>query len=151
MLVRREKLATYQEQGLNPFGGKFVRTAMAQEMHDSYAAFSKEELETKDEEVTIAGRVMTKRGKGKVGFAHLQDSSGQVQIYVRKDEIGEEAYDVFKTIDIGEIVGVTGIVFKTNVGELCVIVKEFQLFTKSLRRLTENNYGRKDVEQRYRK
>src|SRR5690625_7581074 len=98
MLVRREKLATYQEQGLNPFGDKFVRTAMAKEMQDSYAAYSKEELETKGEEVTIAGRVMTKRGKGKVGVAHLQDSSGQIQIYVRKDEIGEVAYDLFKTI-----------------------------------------------------
>src|SRR5690625_7267883 len=94
---------------------------------------------------------MTKRGKGKVGFAHLQDSSGQVQIYVRKDEIGEEAYDVFKTIDIGDIVGVTGIVFKTNVGELSVIAKEFQLLTKSLRPLPEKHHGLKDVEQRYRK
>jgi len=151
MLVRREKLATYQEQGLNPFGDKFVRTAMAKEMQDSYAAYSKEELETKGEEVTIAGRVMTKRGKGKVGFAHLQDSSGQIQIYVRKDEIGEVAYDLFKTIDIGDIVGVTGIVFKTNVGELSVIAKEFQLLTKSLRPLPEKYHGLKDVEQRYRK
>src|SRR5690625_6428131 len=74
-------------------------TAKAKEMQDSYSSNYKEEIETKGEEVTIAGRVMTKRGKGKVGFAHLQDSSGQIQIYVRKDEIGEVAYDLFKTID----------------------------------------------------
>src|SRR5690625_5055535 len=124
---------------------------MDKEMQESYAAYSKEELETKGEEVTIAGRVMTKRGKGKVGFAHLQDSSGQIQIYVRKDEIGEVAYDLFKTIDIGDIVGVTGIVFKTNVGELSVIAKEFQLLTKSLRPLPEKYHGLKAVDQRYRK
>src|SRR5690625_6910737 len=99
MRVRREKLAAYKEQGLNPFGGKFTRTHVAKELHALYHSFSKEELETKNEHATIAGRVMTKRGKGKVGFAHLQDSSGQIQIYVRKDEIGEEAYKVFKTID----------------------------------------------------
>ena len=151
MVVRREKLATYREQGLDPFGGKFVRTHVASELQDLYSSLSKEELEEKDAQATIAGRVMTKRGKGKVGFAHLQDSSGQIQIYVRKDEIGEDAYEFFKTTDLGDFVGVTGVVFKTNVGELSIIAKEFQVLTKSLRPLPDEYYGLKDIEQRYRK
>src|SRR5690625_3084253 len=101
MHVRREKLATYEEKGLNPFGGKFERTHGATELKDLYETFSKEELEEKNDQVKIAGRVMTKRGKGKVGFAHIQDLSGQIQIYVRKDAIGDDAYEVFKTTDIG--------------------------------------------------
>ncbi len=150
MLVRREKLAGYKEKGLDPFGGKFVRTSVAKELHEQYDTFSKEELEEKNDQATIAGRVMTKRGKGKVGFAHIQDATGQIQIYVRKDEIGEEAYDIFKTIDIGDIVGVSGTMFKTNVGELSVSATEFELLTKSLRPLPEKYHGLKDVEQRYR-
>src|SRR5690625_7236454 len=98
---------------------------MDKEMQESYAAYSKEELETKGEEVTIAGRVMTKRGKGKVGFAHIQDATGQIQIYVRKDEIGEAAYDIYKTVDIGDIIGITGKMFKTNVGYITVYASEF--------------------------
>src|SRR5699024_9987624 len=99
----------------------------------------------------IAGRIMTKRGKGKVGFTHIQDKSEQIQLYVRKDEIGEEAYEVFKTVDIGDIVGVTGIVFKTNVGELSIQVKEFTLLSKSLRPLPDKYHGLQDIELRYRK
>ncbi|MGM8213015.1 lysine--tRNA ligase [Virgibacillus sp. W0430] len=150
MRVRREKLAAHKEQGLDPFGGRFLRTHLAAELHEGYEAFSKEELAEKAVQATIAGRVMTKRGKGKVGFAHIQDSSGQIQLYVRKDEIGEAAYEIFKTIDIGDIVGVTGLVFKTNVGELSVQVNEFELLTKSLRPLPEKYHGLKDIEQRYR-
>ncbi|HLR41543.1 MAG TPA: lysine--tRNA ligase [Virgibacillus sp.] len=150
MSVRRDKLQSYQDQGLNPFGGKFHRTHLATELKEQYDGFSKEELEEKEDLVTIAGRLMTKRGKGKAGFAHLQDVSGQIQIYVRKDEIGEEAYDIFKSADIGDIIGVTGVMFKTNVGELSVKPSEFHLLTKSLRPLPEKYHGLKDVEQRYR-
>src|SRR5690625_929185 len=150
MAVRREKLATYREQGLDPFGDKFVRTHVAQELHDLYGEFTKEELEEKNEEVTITGRVMTKRGQGKVGFAHIQDASEQIQLYVRQDALGEETYDIYKTIDIGDIVGVTGVMFKTNVGELSIAVNKFELLTKSLRPLPEKYHGLKDIEQRYR-
>lgn len=150
MRVRREKLASYKEQGLDPFGGKFNRTHVAKELKDLYDHFSKEELEEKEVEVTVAGRLMTKRGQGKASFAHIQDASEQIQIYVRQDAIGEELYGVYRTIDIGDIVGVTGVVFKTNVGELSIAVKEFQLLTKSLRPLPEEYYGLKDIEQRYR-
>lgn len=150
MQVRREKLDTYREQGIDPFGGKFNRTHLAKDLIAKYDQFSKEELEEKTDKVTIAGRMMTKRGKGKAGFAHVQDLSGQIQIYVRKDMIGEENYDIFKSTDMGDIVGVTGLMFKTKVGELSVKATEFTLLTKSLRPLPEKYHGLKDIEQRYR-
>lgn len=93
---------------------------------------------------------MTKRGKGKAGFAHLQDLKGQIQIYVRKDAIGEDSYEFFKTADLGDIIGVRGTVFKTNVGELSIKAQEVEYLTKSLRPLPEKFHGLKDVEQRYR-
>ncbi|WP_339230695.1 lysine--tRNA ligase [Oceanobacillus sp. FSL K6-2867] len=150
MRVRRDKLNDYREQGLDPFGEKFSRTHLATELIEKYDRYSKEELEEITDTVTIAGRLMTKRGKGKAGFAHMQDLSGQIQLYVRKDAIGEEAYEVFKTTDLGDIVGVTGVMFKTNVGELSVKATEFHLLTKSLRPLPEKYHGLKDIEQRYR-
>src|SRR5699024_7578942 len=89
-------------------------------------------------------------GKGKVGFAHIQDASGQIQLYVRKDEIGEEAYELYKTLDIGDILGVSGVMFKTNTGELSIQVKEFSLLAKSLRPLPDKYHGLQDIEMRYR-
>lgn len=138
------------DSGLDPFGGRFERTHTAIEMESQFEGLSKEQLEEEEIEVTIAGRIMTKRGKGKAGFAHIQDLTGQVQIYVRKDAIGDEQYDIFNTVDIGDIVGVSGIAFKTKVGELSVKVKQFSLLTKSLRPLPDKFHGLKDVEQRYR-
>ncbi|GGK01271.1 lysine--tRNA ligase [Lentibacillus kapialis] len=150
MRVRREKLDFYHEKDVNPFGGKFNRTHYATDLNSMYDQFSKEELEQKEDNVTIAGRVMTKRGKGKAGFAHVQDLSGQIQIYVRKDMIGDEAYEIFQSADMGDIVGVSGVMFKTKVGELSVKAMTFTLLTKSLRPLPEKYHGLKDVEQRYR-
>ncbi len=115
-----------------------------------YGEFSKEELEEKAISVSIAGRIMTKRGKGKAGFAHIQDLHGQVQIYVRKDAVGDEEYELFKTADLGDLVGIEGKVFKTNVGELSVKATSFTLLTKSLRPLPDKYHGLKDIEQRYR-
>ncbi|MGR9047944.1 lysine--tRNA ligase [Halobacillus faecis] len=151
MRVRRDKMNTHREQGIDPFGDKFDRTDYAQDLIEKYDQYTKEELEEKQFPTTIAGRIMTKRGKGKAGFAHIQDLTGQIQLYVRKDEIGEEAYDnLFKSADLGDIVGVTGVMFKTNVGELSVKAAEYQLLTKSLRPLPEKFHGLQDVEQRYR-
>ncbi|KHE72898.1 lysine--tRNA ligase [Halobacillus sp. BBL2006] len=150
MRVRREKMNSYREQGLDPFGSKFERTDYAQDLQEKYDQYSKEELEEKQIPATIAGRIMTKRGKGKAGFTHIQDLTGQIQLYIRKDAIGEEAYEVFQTADLGDIVGVTGAMFKTKVGELSVKAGEFQLLTKSLRPLPEKFHGLQDVEQRYR-
>ena len=150
MQVRREKLEAYREQGYNPYGGKFERSHLMKELADRYESLSKEELEGEEIEVVVAGRVMTKRGQGKVGFAHIQDSSGQLQIYVRKDSIGEDSYEIYRTVDIGDVIGVKGTMFKTNMGELTVAVNEFDLLSKSLRPLPDEYYGFKDVEQRYR-
>ncbi|WP_226530417.1 lysine--tRNA ligase [Metabacillus niabensis] len=148
--VRREKLHNLREKGLDPFGKRFERTHQTEDIIAEYSEFEKEELEEKEASVTIAGRIMTKRGKGKAGFAHIQDLTGQIQIYVRKDEIGEEAYEIFNTADLGDIIGVTGVIFKTKVGELSIKVKSFKLLTKSLRPLPDKFHGLKDIEQRYR-
>jgi lysyl-tRNA synthetase, class II len=148
--VRRDKMDALREKGLDPFGKRFDRSHDSNEIKTQFEEFSKEELEEKEITVSIAGRIMTKRGKGKAGFAHIQDLPGQIQIYVRKDAIGEEQYEIFKTADLGDLVGITGTVFKTKVGELSVKAQEFHLLTKSLRPLPEKFHGLKDVEQRYR-
>ena len=148
--VRREKLESLRSKGIDPFGKRFERTHLSQDIRSEYEALENEELEKKNVKVAVAGRIMTKRGKGKVGFAHIQDLSGQIQIYVRKDKVGESEYDLFKTADLGDIVGVTGIVFKTKVGELTIKVDHFEILTKSLRPLPDKFHGLKDVEQRYR-
>lgn len=150
LVVRREKMNSLREQGVDPFGKRFDRTHQSQQLVEEYSQLEKEELEEKEIPVTIAGRIMTKRGKGKAGFAHIQDLSGQIQLYVRKDAVGEEAYEVFTSADLGDIVGVSGVLFKTKVGELSVKAKQFELLTKALRPLPDKFHGLKDVEQRYR-
>ncbi|MBM6616074.1 lysine--tRNA ligase [Bacillus suaedaesalsae] len=148
--VRREKLHKLREKGLDPFGKRFDRTHTSKELLEQYGNKTKEELDELAIKTTIAGRIMTKRGKGKAGFTHIQDLTGKIQLYVRQDAVGEEAYEVFDTADLGDIVGVTGTVFKTQVGELSIKVGFFELLTKSLKPLPEKYHGLKDVEQRYR-
>ncbi|MBC1335063.1 lysine--tRNA ligase [Listeria booriae] len=150
LIVRREKLDTLRAEGIDPFGAKFVRTISPEEIVSQYEGETKEELEEAAIEVSVAGRIMTKRVKGKVGFTHIQDRFHQVQIYIRKDGVGEEAYDLFKLADLGDIVGVTGTIFLTNTGELSVKATEFTMLSKSLRPLPDKFHGLKDVEQRYR-
>ncbi len=152
MIVRREKMDSIREAGLDPFGQRFERTHLTNELHEKFEATTKEELEELEApiEVVIAGRIMTKRSKGKVGFANIQDLGGQIQIYVRKDAIGEEAYELFKRADLGDIVGIKGSIFKTHVGELTIKALEFTFLTKSLRPMPEKFHGLQDVEQRYR-
>ncbi|WP_026866171.1 lysine--tRNA ligase [Jeotgalicoccus marinus] len=153
LAVRREKMQQLREQGLDPFGKRFDRLHYTNELVEEWDQFSKEELaEREDESVTaIAGRIMTKRGKGKAGFAHIQDINGQIQIYVRKDQIGDEAFEVWNQADLGDFVGVKGPMFKTNTGELSIKPTEFTLLTKALRPLPDKYHGLKDVEERYRK
>ncbi|MDN4593506.1 lysine--tRNA ligase [Polycladomyces subterraneus] len=149
--VRRDKMEALREKGVDPFGGKFERTHTAQEILDTYGDLSKEELEEKAVTVTIAGRLMSKRKQGKASFAHLQDVTGRIQIYVRLDRVGEEQYEIFSTADIGDWLGISGIVFKTNRGETSVKSDTVTFLTKSLRPLPEKFHGLKDVELRYRK
>jgi lysyl-tRNA synthetase, class II len=148
--VRRDKMQALRDKGIDPFGKRFERSHTATGISETFENLSKEELEENVNEVTIAGRIMTKRGKGKAGFAHIQDLTGQIQIYVRKDKIGEEQYEIFNTADIGDIIGISGEIFKTKVGELSIKATNFELLTKSLRPLPEKFHGLKDVEQRYR-
>ena len=149
--VRRERLSQLREMGIDPFGKKFIRTHSAEEILKQYGDLSKEELDEKGIEVAVAGRIMAKRGQGKAGFSHIQDRTGRIQIYVREDQVGEQAYEVFDLCHIGDIVGLKGTVFKTNKGETTVKAKEFTLLTKSLRPLPEKFHGLKDIETRYRK
>ncbi len=148
--VRREKMEAIREQGNDPFGKRFDRTHASEDIKSAFGELSKEDLDETTHEVTVAGRIMTKRGKGKAGFAHIQDLQGQIQLYVRKDAVGEEAYELFNTADLGDIVGVNGIIFRTKVGELSIKATSFELLSKSLRPLPEKFHGLKDVEQRYR-
>lgn len=148
--VRREKMHHLREQGLDPFGERFERSHSSQEIKDLYDGLTKEEIDEKNVSVRIAGRIMTKRGKGKAGFAHIQDLTGQIQIYVRKDSVGDEQYETFDSADLGDIVGIEGTVFKTQVGELSVKATSFIFLTKALRPLPDKFHGLKDIEQRYR-
>ena len=142
--VRREKLSVLQSEGRDPFQEtKFVVSRHAQEIKDNF-----DELE--GSEITIAGRLMSKRGMGKVSFCDLQDKSGRIQLYARKDEMDEDAYNRFKKYDIGDIVGVKGEVFRTQRGEMSVRGKEITLLSKSLLPLPEKFHGLTDKETRYR-
>lgn len=148
--IRRDKLDQLRELGIDPFGGKYERTHQAQEIVDEYDNESKEDLETKGIEVRLAGRIMQKRGMGKAAFAHIQDLSGKIQIYARKDTVSEVEYQAFELLDIGDIIGVYGVVFKTNTGEISVKAKEITVLSKSLLPLPDKFHGLKDVELRYR-
>ncbi|PPK07087.1 lysine--tRNA ligase, partial [Staphylococcus aureus] len=152
MLVRRQKMQDLLDLGIDPFGQKFERTATSKSLKEDWDAFSKEELHDKEAEshVAIAGRIMTKRGKGKAGFAHIKDLEGQIQIYVRKDAVGDEQFDLWNSADLGDIVGVEGVMFKTNTGELSVKATSFTMLAKALRPLPDKFHGLQDVEQRYR-
>ena len=144
MQIRRDKLAELQAQGKNPFEiTKFNRTNTAGEIKANYEAF-----EQKD--VTVAGRIIAKRIMGKASFCTIQDSDEKIQSYVSINDLGEESYKAFKTFDIGDIIGITGFVFKTRTEEISVHAKEVTLLTKSLRPLPEKFHGLKDMDLRYR-
>ena len=142
--VRREKLAQLQAEGHDPFQlTKFVCTSNAEEIKAHF-----DEMEGKP--VSIAGRMMSKRGMGKVSFCDLQDKTGRIQLYARKDEMDEEDYNRFKKYDIGDIVGIDGEVFRTQRGEMSVRAKKITLLSKSLLPLPEKFHGLTDKETRYR-
>lgn len=148
--IRRDKLDQLRGLGIDPFGKKYVRTHQAQEVLNAYGELSKEELEEQSPEVSLAGRIMQKRGMGKASFAHIQDLSGKIQIYVRQDALDAAKYEAFSLLDLGDIVGVRGTVFKTKTGETSIKVLELEVLTKSLLPLPEKYHGLKDVELRYR-
>ena len=146
---RREKLSQLREQG-QAYPNHFRRSDFAQGLHDKHGELSREELEEKSINVSLAGRMMLKRVGGKTTFAQLQDMGGTIQIFVRRDALGEADYESFKHSDIGDIFGVSGVLFRTNTGELTIKVKTLELLTKSLRPLPEKFHGLTDQEQKYR-
>jgi len=145
--IRRQKAADLRQKGIDPFGSSFKRTHHTIDIINNYEQYSKEELAEKDVKVTIAGRIVLKRGQGKAGFMHLQDRDGKIQVYVRLNDIGEEAYDIYRHADLGDIVGVEGTLFRTKTDELTVYAKVFTHLTKALRPLPDKYHGLKDVEE----
>ena len=142
--IRRDKLKALQERGKDPFEiVKFDRDAYSTEIIENYDA-----MEGKT--VTVAGRMMSKRIMGKASFAHILDYKGDIQVYIKRDDVGEESYADFKAMDIGDIIGVTGMVFKTRTGEVSIHATSVTLLSKSLRPLPEKFHGLKDQELRYR-
>lgn len=148
--IRYDKLDRLRALGVDPFGDKFDRAHHANQVTEQYDGMSKEDLEALGAEVSLAGRIMQKRSMGKAGFAHIQDLSGKIQIYVRQDVLGDALFEAYDMLDLGDMVGVTGTVFKTKTGELSVKVKSLVVLTKSLYPLPEKFHGLKDVELRYR-
>ncbi|MEK5507233.1 lysine--tRNA ligase [Paenibacillus sp. FSL P4-0113] len=148
--IRRAKLDELRSLGIDPFGRKYIRTAEAGVLLSKYDSLTKEELEEKNIEVSIAGRIMAKRVMGKASFAHIQDLSGRIQIYVRQDTVPESKYKAFGILDLGDIVGVKGVLFKTKTGETTIKVLDIEVLSKSLYPLPEKYHGLKDVELRYR-
>ncbi len=148
--VRRDKLARWREQG-GAYPNRFRRDAMARDLHERCADLGKAALEQAGIRVAVAGRVMLRRVMGKASFITLQDGSGQIQCYVRRDDVGETAYEAFDELwDIGDIVGVRGVLMRTNRGELTVQADHIELLAKDLRPLPEKFHGLADQEIKYR-
>ena len=139
-LAKMEKL---KSDGIDPFGHRFQRSHQSSQIMENFDAIE-------NKEVTIAGRLMTVRGHGKACFANLLDLSGEIQIYAKIDILGEESYQRFSELDLGDIIGVTGTVFKTRRGQITVQVHKWELLCKALRPLPEKWHGLKDVDTRYR-
>ena len=146
---RRAKLARLRESG-NAFPVDCRRNVMARELHAEYDALDNETLEANPRRVKVAGRMMRRRIMGKASFAHIQDMSGQIQLYIQRDVVSPEVYRAFKDWDLGDIIGAEGVLFKTRTGELSVKVEEIRLLTKALRPLPDKYHGLVDQEMRYR-
>lgn len=143
MQIRRDKLAQYEAEGIYPFGQRFIVKDHAKDIKDDFLNYD-------DQPVVIAGRLMTIRSHGKTAFANIRDLSGDIQVYFRQDILGEEHYKYVKMLDIGDIVGIEGHVFKTHMGETTIKVNKMTLLSKALRPLPEKWHGLKDTELRYR-
>ncbi|MCG0276713.1 MAG: lysine--tRNA ligase [Thermosediminibacteraceae bacterium] len=141
--ARIKKMEELREMGVNPYGQKYLRTHNCLEIKENF-----DKLE--GAETSIAGRIMAIRGHGKAAFFDIQDEKGRLQIYIKKDHVGDENYEIFKKLDIGDIVGVEGKIFKTQKGEISVMADKITLLAKSLRPLPEKWHGLKDVDTRYR-
>lgn len=150
-MIRMEKMNELREMGVDPFGVKFAPEHHSEQLKNKYDEFSKEDLSEMAVPVKVAGRIMTKRGKGKAGFMHIQDHEGQIQIYLRKDQLTELEFTLFNKCDIGDIVGITGTMFKTQTGEVSIKANGYIHLTKALKPLPEKYHGISDDEIKFRK
>ena len=150
-LVRREKAKNLKALGLDPFGQKFERTHYAKDIKEKYKDISHEEFENLNDMATVAGRIMFIRKMGKASFFHIQDKTEKIQIYISINDIGEESYNLFKSADIGDIVGVYGKIMKTQTGEVTIKCLKYTHLVKALRPLPEKFHGLTDIEERYRR
>ena len=150
IIQRRQKLAELRRCG-NAFPNDFRRNSLAAQLHAEYGKTDNAEIELRNVRIKVAGRMMTQRIMGKASFVHLQDMSGQIQVYVQRDGLLEDRYEQFKKWDLGDLIGAEGVLFKTKTGELSVRASEIRLLTKSLRPLPEKYHGLTDQEARYRR
>ena len=150
-LVRRQKLQELKDLGIDPFGQRFDVTAYTSDIRKNYSGKTAEELEESKPAVSIAGRIVAKRRKGKVCFMNLLDRDGKIQLYIKKDTVGEDVYELVKKSDLGDIIGIDGEVFMTHTGELTVRVEKYTHLTKALRPLPEKFHGLTDTEERFRR
>lgn len=149
--VRRDKLKELKELGIDPFGQRYDVEDYTSDIRKNYGLMTKEELEEKNIKVKLAGRIIRRRRKGKVAFMDLLDRDGTIQLYVRKDIVGEEVYEIVKKGDLGDIIGVEGLLMLTDTGELTVKVENYTHLSKALRPLPEKFHGLSDTEERYRR
>ncbi len=150
--IRAEKARQMRKAGVSPYPNRFQREDEAAVLSEKYRDTDGEDLEKSEERVAIAGRILSMRDFGKSCFAHVQDETGRLQVYFQKNTLGEEPFKAFKEwVDIGDIVGVKGLLFRTRTGELTVKVETFEILSKAIRTLPEKFHGLKDVELRYRK
>lgn len=150
-LVRREKANKLRESGIDPFGHRFEVTDFSKDIKDEYQDMTHDELDELHKEVTVAGRIMFIRKMGKASFFSIKDKLGNIQIYISINDVGEETYTLFKSADIGDIVGIKGILMKTQTGEITIKCLEYTHLVKALRPLPEKYHGLNDVEERYRR
>ena len=150
-LIRREKAAKIKESGMDPFGHRFDRTAWSAEIKEKYSDIPHDEFENIFDEYTVAGRIMFIRKMGKASFFTIQDKLGKIQIYISINDVGEETYELFKSADIGDIVGIRGRVMKTKTGEITLKCLEYTHLVKALKPLPEKFHGLTDIEERYRR
>lgn len=150
-LVRREKAKNIRELGMDPFGEKFDRDSFAMDIKNKFKDIEHDEFENRNDIVTVAGRIMFIRKMGKASFFTIKDKTGSIQIYISINDIGEDAYNLFKTADLGDIVGVNGKVMKTNTGEITIKCLKYTHLVKALKPLPEKFHGLTDIEERYRR
>ena len=150
-IVRREKAAKIKELGLDPYGQKFDRTDFASDIKEKFKDIPHDDFENRNDIVTIAGRIMFIRKMGKASFFSIQDKTGKIQVYISINDVGEDVYTLFKSADLGDIVGVTGKVMKTQTGEITVKCQKYTHLVKALRPLPEKFHGLTDIEERYRR